>query len=353
MALEESLIIPKYIEKKVVKKTTKKLNHCDVIFDGKQYTILYIPHIDKHKLCIIDFEDKEKVINKSWAIDSNGNIRNNSLATTLQLYIMNNDDNKLIEHINKILIDNRKENLRNVNIKSKHRTRKINLPDDSITIDDIPNYVTYCKPNGNHGDFFEFELANGIIELNNQRYKYKSTKSKEVTLKVKLQQIIDHLKELKSKYKSLETILILDIEDENNKSKLINSYNEIIRLSNYPKKIIDSNIIDYKSEQIKNLDLSDDEKLQLEELNKKNKIKLLKNNKEIIEIIDENVFNIENIILPKYCYYTKAKDKRGDKFTIDRHPKLDTREWSTTASKKITTFEKYKELLQKLKELEK
>jgi hypothetical protein len=59
--------------------------------------------------------------------------------------------------------------------------------------------------------------------------------------------------------------------------------------------------------------------------------------------------------IPKYCYYTPASEQRGDKFVIDKHPKLvatGKRQWSTTGSKNVTTLEKFTALLNQIKEIE-
>lgn len=57
-------------------------------------------------------------------------------------------------------------------------------------------------------------------------------------------------------------------------------------------------------------------------------------------------------MIPKYCYYKKSDDKRGDAFIIDRHPNLDKRYWSTTSSKSVSTYDKYIAMTEMLKKLE-
>ena len=60
-------------------------------------------------------------------------------------------------------------------------------------------------------------------------------------------------------------------------------------------------------------------------------------------------------MIPKYCYYKPESEKRGDKFIIDRHPKLveqGIRQWATLESKKISIQDKFKSLMDKIKELE-
>jgi hypothetical protein len=61
-------------------------------------------------------------------------------------------------------------------------------------------------------------------------------------------------------------------------------------------------------------------------------------------------------MIPKYCYYKPASDKRGDKFIIERHPSLikkGLRQWATTESKSKTIREKFDLLIEKYNELEK
>jgi hypothetical protein len=59
-------------------------------------------------------------------------------------------------------------------------------------------------------------------------------------------------------------------------------------------------------------------------------------------------------MIPKYCYYVPESETRGDKFVIDRHPKLvesGDRQWSTTARKTISTKDKYTALIEKLTDM--
>lgn len=56
--------------------------------------------------------------------------------------------------------------------------------------------------------------------------------------------------------------------------------------------------------------------------------------------------------LPKHCYYKPATLDRGDSFVIYSHPKLSKKAWTTTASSKKTTFQKFQDLMTKYNELE-
>jgi hypothetical protein len=58
-------------------------------------------------------------------------------------------------------------------------------------------------------------------------------------------------------------------------------------------------------------------------------------------------------MIPKYCYYSPANDKSGDKFVINRHSGLgDKKSWSTSSSKTVNTITKFESLIEKLKEIE-
>ena len=157
---------------------------------------------------IVDFDKKDSVINKAWHFRSDGNYIGASHFDNdvkKELYLHNFIMDKLtfegkgqqhtIDHINRIGTDNRKCNLREAssqsaqNFNQKRRERKTELPTDSnINIDQIPKNIYYGKASGLHGDFFYIELK-GIPSLcqNGAKYNWKSTKSKSVNLKLKLQ----------------------------------------------------------------------------------------------------------------------------------------------------------------------
>jgi hypothetical protein len=61
--------------------------------------------------------------------------------------------------------------------------------------------------------------------------------------------------------------------------------------------------------------------------------------------------NIKMEDIPKYCYYVKASETRGDGFCCSKlHPKQKTigKDWSTSKSKKLRTEEKYNQLMEYL-----
>jgi hypothetical protein len=82
-------------------------------------------------------------------------------------------------------------------------------------------------------------------------------------------------------------------------------------------------------------------------------IKLINEFEENIETdtFNEDVVRRQGMEIPKYCYYFKPTDKRGDGYCITRlHPKQKElgKDWLTTKSKKVSKKEKYKQMIEYL-----
>jgi hypothetical protein len=342
-------------------KTTKELNHEIINYKDKQYVVCCIPFNEEQKIFLIDFDKKDQVINKAWHFRSDGNYIGSSHFHNdekKELYLHNFIMDKLtfegkgqqhtIDHINRIGTDNRKCNLREVtsqsaqNFNQKKRERTTELPANcGIELDQIPKNIYYGKPSGLHSDFFYIELK-GIPSLctDSKKFNWKSTKSKSVSLKLKLQQTIDKLIELKNLHPELETV-ISDTTSEIERNQLILEYNEIISLSHYPKYVIEHNL--HKLNHIESINI-------LEPNEELSKIKIIKNSSHKIDNLPIDCgITIDQI--PKYCYFKPETTTRGCKFVIDKDPRLDVRCWSTTESKKVSINEKFNQLLQKLEEL--
>jgi hypothetical protein len=343
-------------------KTTKQINHEIIKYKDKEFVVCCIPFNEEYKIFVIDIDKKDQVINKAWHFRSDGNyigashIDNNIKK---ELYLHNFVMDKLtfegkgqqhtIDHINRIGTDNRKCNLREVssqsaqNFNQKKRERTTELPTDcDIDINLIPKNIYYGKPSGLHGDFFYIELK-GIPALciDGKKYNWKSTKSKAVNLKLKLQQTIDKLIQLKNQHRELDDI-IYDSTTESDRNNLITEYNEIIQLSHYPSTVIQSNIQNFIE-----LNQQTNHTVNETSLNTIKKIKDSGHKKD--NLPTDCGITIDQV--PPYCYFKKESDKRGCKFVIDRHPKLDVRSWSTTESKKVSIIDKFNQLIARLEEL--
>jgi hypothetical protein len=112
-----------------------------------------------------------------------------------------------VDHINRVGLDNRKENLRivtqsqqNLNQCRKKR-RSCTLPEDcGLTPEDIPKHIWYIKANGLHGDRFG-------IDLNLEGIKWKTSSSKLLPLSEKLKQAKEKLEELYFTYPYLKPVV--------------------------------------------------------------------------------------------------------------------------------------------------
>jgi hypothetical protein len=359
--------IPKFINiKKEDNKTTKEINHKIVEYNDKQYVVACIPYKDKHILFVFDADDKEKVCYNSWFFqnqDNGGYIRKDyidSEGIKRPLYLHNIVMNKLtfegkgqqetVDHINRVGCDNRKENLRMAtsqsaqNFNTKKRERKVDLPEGcDITPDMIPRNVWYIHPNGKHGDGFCIEIK-GVQTLNEGRFTWKSTRSTKVSLKVKLQETKLKLEEIVKNNPELEELF--DLSNEDRRNELIQSFNAILEKSNYPEEVIKANLVELITDAATPIVINNNE-----EQMAKTVTNLHASGKKTNKLPPD--CGITPDMVPKYCYYTPANDKSGDRFVVDRHPGLgDKRQWSTSSSKKVNTITKFESLIEKLKELD-
>ncbi len=215
------------------------IKYKECVYNNKEYVVGTVITKDTHIKFIIDKEDYSKIKDLSWHYISDRYICHNVIVDGKQkaLYLHNMIMNRLgfpgkgsketVDHINRIGFDNRKENLRIItqseqNLNQSKRKRTVELPLDSgLTSDDIPKHIWYVKANGNHGDRF-------AIELKSEKITWKTTSSKNISLKDKLQLAKDKLQEY---YKEFPHLNPNNMEINNKITELINSYNEIIKLS--------------------------------------------------------------------------------------------------------------------------
>jgi hypothetical protein len=223
---------------KPVGRPAHHINYSNVIYCNKEYIVGKVPFKENYLKFVIDKEDFNKVDGYSWHKSSNNYISQGVIVDgkKKEFYLHNlilnifdfpgKGSKESVDHINRIGLDNRKENLRIIsqteqNLNQSKKKRRIELPEDSgLTIDDIPKHIWYIKANGSHGERF-------AIELNTENITWKTTSSKNISLKDKLESAKEKLKEYYKQFPYLNP----DNEDKYNKIKeLTDSYNEIIRL---------------------------------------------------------------------------------------------------------------------------
>lgn len=194
------------------------IDYKNVDYNGKEYTIGTVLHNTSSLKFIIDREDSERIKTRNWHAVTNGKYIGCSVVIDGKkkvLYLHNVIMNRLtfdgkgstetVDHINRIGLDNRKENLRIVsqteqNLNQTTKKRKCTLPEDcDISLEDIPKHVWYIKANGLHGDRFG-------IDLKTEGIKWKTSSSKLLPLSEKLKQAREKLEELYITYPYLRPV---------------------------------------------------------------------------------------------------------------------------------------------------
>lgn len=215
------------------------IEYKEVVFNDNHYIVGKVKAKEFYKYFVIDKEDYIKIKNYSWHYTSNlyisHNVNVDGQIKALYLHNMVLDrlifpgkgSKESVDHINRIGLDNRKENLRLIsqseqNLNQSKKKRNIILPEDSgLTTDDIPTHVWYVKANGSHGERF-------AIEFKTENIIWKTTSSKNISLKDKLESAKEKLQEFYKLYPYLNP------KNENKMDKikeLSDSYYEIIKLS--------------------------------------------------------------------------------------------------------------------------
>jgi hypothetical protein len=224
--------------KNKVGRPSNPINFTNVKYNNKDYVVGKVVYNDSFMYFVIDEEDYPKIRDYRWCKFSNNYIGRSVFIDGVKkvIYLHNVIMNRLgfpgkgsketVDHINRNGLDNRKENLRILtqseqNLNQSKKSRSIQLPEDSgLTAEGIPKHIWYVKANGNHGDRF-------AIEFKTENITWKTTSSKMVLLKDKLQLAIDKLKEYYAEYPYLNP----DNQEMNTKiQELTDSYDEIIKL---------------------------------------------------------------------------------------------------------------------------
>lgn len=213
---------------------------------------------------------------------------------------------------------------------------------EGLTTDNIPLYISYDTSN----EQFVIKIVHG-----KKTTKIYGIRSNELSINGKLEQAKMKLIEFAEKNP--------DINEEKNllqnytygRYELMKEFNEIIKLSRFD--CINDNLMDVPEKNIITANLKSLSKSDRDIINNS------MNNKDsgrrcTTKLPDGCTVKVKDI--PEYCYYKPAKGNRRDCFYIKDHPiqkKAGNRnEIRTNGSKKMTTDEKFEQLLQLLYDLE-
>lgn len=226
-----------------------KLTH-----NGKEYVVSELKYGRHDVPIIIDKNVYEEIkdLNKNWHINEKGFVVTNHKISengidvvkeiSLHDIVMKINGTcclKPILHINKLGIDNRHCNLiydtcdKGITKNLKKKSRTITLPTSSgINPEEIPSYVWYIKEDDTHGDRFIVNV--GDIQ-------WKSTGSKKVSLKYKLEEAKKYLRYLKDVRNDLFDDYSMNGDLNKEGKKLLNDFFKIASIAGYNK--LNTNII--------------------------------------------------------------------------------------------------------------
>lgn len=169
-----------------------------VTYEGNEYGIMEVKYKDNILPVVLDWDDYKyvKKLDFKWHCNNNGFIchtynSENYYLHDLIMQLKNKEAGtknlkKPIIHINKLGLDNRRDNLMydtankdyNKNISKKKRT--VVLPSDAgIDPDLIPTYIWYMKPDSSHGERFAVKIGD---------VSWKSSSSDALSLQYKLEE---------------------------------------------------------------------------------------------------------------------------------------------------------------------
>jgi len=217
-----------------------------ITFRGKKYAVIKISYKKAKLPLVLDWDDYKEVkkLDKNWKCHQNGFVSSRYLnnGEHKDLFIheivkaidIKDKQEKLklkpILHINRIGLDNRRKNLiyqgqkggiRNT-IKKK---RSIKLPKEcGVKPDEIPTYVWYLKENKTHGERFMIHIGD---------VSWKTTASKKVSLKTKLEDAKDYLKDLQKNRPELFEEYCMNGEYNKNGKDLLKEYYAIVKKAGF------------------------------------------------------------------------------------------------------------------------
>lgn len=189
--------------------------YIDVHYNQKDYVVGFLVANTEEIAFVFDKDMHETILSRTWHRASNTYISSGIMidGKKKELYMHNlvmgrmeyngKGQTETVSHINRIGFDNRKENLKidtqsNQNIHQKQRTRNIVLPEGcGVQANEIPRHISYNKTSDTRGDSF-------TVDLTTLHISWKSTSSKHISTREKLNMAIEKLKELYLQYPHLD-----------------------------------------------------------------------------------------------------------------------------------------------------
>jgi len=335
-----------------------------VRYNGKYYWVCKYMHNNEERLFVIDDDvliqmQEEHGLDGWYQINHYIGYKITSGDTLTTCYLHNlvmgrphgggRGQEQTVDHISRNTLDNRRENLRlatqtRQNENQQRRTRTVELPEGcGISPNDIPKCVYYAAPNGKHGERFVLE-----IKGNGKRKIFKSTSSKKVSLKDKLIEIKQKILDIADTYPELIENKTIIENYTNQQIMLLRDFNRIILASGFD--CAEDNVVPIPRREVLTADIDNASRGMQRYLNTTNTA--VKRGRRHRNNLPPNC-GVTPDMIPRYCYYRAATDKRGDAFIVDRHPLLPegTRQWRTTESRAVTTRRKWQQLMAFLKEL--
>lgn len=223
----------------------KLANAKRINYKGNTYAVIGLQYKNNIVPITLDWNDYVQIekFDKSWHVTDKGMVVtthksiNNGEEIVREIYMHDLvlKLNKLYTsyptlHINRLGIDNRKLNLMEdkldkettKNVKKKERI--INLVGSGIQSNDIPSYVWYLKESDSHGERFMVNIGD---------VKWKSSSSKKLSLRYKLEETKKYLRYLKEVRQDLFTDYSMNGDLNEEGKSMLNTFIEISKMANF------------------------------------------------------------------------------------------------------------------------
>ena len=222
-------------------------NYKLVDYEEEEYAVFKINYKEQRIPAIMDKGDFDIIskLKKNWRCNANGFIlcshTKNGITKDVYLHelimlLKNKDEgskklDKPIIHINRVGLDNRRENLmydvieKDLNKNAKKKKRTIELPLDSgIDPDDIPTYIWYMRPDQSHGDRFVVNIGD---------VSWKTSSSYDLSLRYKLEEAKLFVRELLRSRHDLLDEYSMNGDYTKEGKELLHTYYDIIHYAGY------------------------------------------------------------------------------------------------------------------------